>query len=205
MITVLTITLMITLMVSCVDTDIAWMSREQKAIFTYFHNLPNGHSTSNPCRFHVDITSIRWRPNFGEFRRHFHVLFRWNFANWKIQVVSMYFFWRNFDGRKIHVVSTYFFQCNFDSRKIHVVSTYFYRCNFAGQKCTLFPRNFFDAISMAEKFMLFPRTFFEVFLMVEKSTLFACAFFNVISMDKNLTSLLVSCMLMKTFEEVFLG
>ena len=131
MITVLTITLMRTLMVSCVDTDIAWMSREQKAIFTYFHNLPNGHSTSNPCRFHVDITSIRWRPNFGEFRRHFHVLFRWNFANWKIQVVSMYFFWRNFDGRKIHVVSTYFFRCNFGGRKIHLTTTYFFRCNFS--------------------------------------------------------------------------
>ena len=134
MITVLTITLMITLMVSCVDTNIVWMSREQKVIFTCFHNLPNGRSTSNLCRFHVDITSIRWRPNFGEFRRHFHVLFWWNFADWKIQVISMYLFWRNFDGRKIHVVSTYFFRCSFSRRNIHGVSTYFFRLNFDGRK-----------------------------------------------------------------------
>ena len=61
---------------------------------------PNGHTTSNPRRFDVDITSIRRRPNFDEFPRHFRVLFRCNF-----------------DGRKIHVVFTYFFQCYFAGRK----------------------------------------------------------------------------------------
>ena len=31
-------------------------------------------------RFHFDITSIRRRPNFGEFPCHFHVLFRCDFV-----------------------------------------------------------------------------------------------------------------------------
>ena len=84
---------------------------------------PNRHTTSNQRRFGVDITSIRGRPNFDEFPRHFHVLLRCNFANRKIHVVSTYVFRCNFDGRKIHVVSTYFFQCNFHGRKICIVST----------------------------------------------------------------------------------
>ena len=78
---------------------------------------PNGHTTSNPRRFDVGITSIRRRPNFDEFPRHFRILFRCNI-----------------DGRKIHVVSTYFLRCSFTGRKIYVVSMYFYRCNFAGRK-----------------------------------------------------------------------
>ena len=114
--------------------------------------LPNGHTTSNPRRFDVTVTSIRRRPNFDEFPRHFRVLFRCNF-----------------DGRKIHVVSTYFFRCNFDGRKIHVVS----------------------------------RTFISVISMVEICTLFLLTFFDVILMGKDLTSFLVSCKLMKTFEKVF--
>ena len=105
-------------------------------------HLPNGHTTSNPRRFDVDITLIRRRPNLDKFPRHFHVLFRCNFAR-----------------RKIHVVSTY--SCNFPGPKFHDVSTYFF--------CTLFLLTFLDAVLMG----------------------------------KNSASLLVSCKLMKTFEEVF--
>ena len=92
----------------------------------------------------------------------------------------------NFDGRKIHVVSTYFFRCNFAGRKIHVVSTYFFRCNFDGRKIHVVSRTFISVISM-----------------VEICTLFLLTFFDVILMGKNLTSFLVSCKLMKTFEKVF--
>ena len=117
---------------------------------------PDRHTTSNRRQFHVDITSIRWRPNFYEFPRHFHVLLIWKKVRgnnveiikiwsstyWsnihvdgpKFHVVSTYCFRRNFDGRKIGVVSTYFFRCNFAGRNIHVVSTYFFRCNFDGRK-----------------------------------------------------------------------
>ena len=110
----------------------------------------NGHTTSNPRRFDVDITWIRRRPNFDEFPRHFRVLFRCNF-----------------DGRKIHVVSTYFFRCNFDGRKIHVVSTYFFRCNFDGRKSTLFPRTFVDVILMVKKSTYLLRAFFDVISFIE--------------------------------------
>ena len=108
---------------------------------------PNERTTSNRCRFDVDITSIRRRPNFDEFPRRFHVLFRCNFSGRKIHVVSRYFFRCNFDGRKIHVVSTYFFRCNFDGRKIHLVYAYFFRCNFFrrnihGVPIYFFRRNF---------------------------------------------------------------
>ena len=83
-----------------------------------------------PRRFDMDITSIRRRPNFDEFLRRFHVLFRCNFADRKIHVVSTYFFRCNFDGRNIHGVSTYFFRRNFDGRIIHFVCKYFFRQNF---------------------------------------------------------------------------
>ena len=36
---------------------------------------PNGYTTSNRSRFHVDVTSIRPIPNFDEFPCHFRVLF----------------------------------------------------------------------------------------------------------------------------------
>ena len=90
-----------------------------------------------------DITSIRRRPNFDEFLRHFHVLFRRNFDGRKIHVVSTFFFRRNFNGRKIHVLSTYLFQCNFNGRKIHVVSTYFFWRNFDGRKIYVVSTDFF--------------------------------------------------------------
>ena len=114
---------------------------------------PKGHTTSNRRRSDLDITSLSQRPNFDNFIRRFDVLFRCNFADRKIHVVSMYFFRYNFDGRKVHVVSTYFFQCNFFCRNIHGVSTYFSRRNFYGPiihfVCTyFFQRNFdeFDVV-----------------------------------------------------------
>ena len=97
------------------------------------NSLANGHTTSNRRGFDEDIMSIRRRPNFDEFPRHFHVLFRCNFDGRKLHVVSMYFLRCNFVGRKFHVISTYFFQCNFNGRKIHIVSTYFFWCNFDGR------------------------------------------------------------------------
>ena len=148
---------------------------------------PNGHTTSNPRRFDVDITSILRRPNFDEFPRHFRVFFRCDF-----------------DGRKIHVASTYFFRCNFSGRKIYAVSTYFFDVISMVEKSALFPRTFFDAISMVEKSTLFPRTFISVISMVEIGTLFLLTFFDVILMGKDLTSFLVSYKLMKTFKKVFL-
>ena len=125
--------------------------------------FPNGHTTSNRRRFDVDIMSIRQRPNFDEFPSRFHVLFRCNFAD-----------------RKIHVVSTYFFGCNFDGGKIHVVSTHFLDVILMVEKSTLFPRTFFDVISMVKKSMSFPRTFFDVISFVEVSTVFLLTFFDVI-------------------------
>ena len=78
------------------------------------------------------------------------------------------------------------FRCNFDGRKIHVVSTYFFRCNFDGRKIHVVSRTFISVISM-----------------VEICTLFLLTFFDVILMGKDLTSFLVSCKLMKTFDKFF--
>ena len=183
---------------------------------------PNGHTTSNRRGFDVDITSIRRRPNFDEFPHHFHVLFRCDFAGRKIHVVSTYFFRCNFAGRKIHVVSTYFFRCNFAGRKshvvptyffrrnfagrkIHVVSTYFLRCNFNGRKIHIhiISKYFFRCNFDGRKIHVVSRTFISVISMVEICTLFLLTFFDVILMGKNLTSFLVNCKLMKTFEKVF--
>ena len=108
---------------------------------------------------HVESTSIRRRPNFNELSRRFHVLFRCNFADRIIHVVSTYFFRCNFDGREIHVVSTNFFRCNFDGGKIHVLSTHFFDVISLIEKSTSFPRTFFDVISIVEKSPSFPRTF----------------------------------------------
>ena len=89
------------------------------------------------------------------------------------------------------------------------------------EKSTLFPGTVFDVISMVEKSMSFPRTFFDVISVAEKSrlfprTLFRCNFsgrnIHVVSTyflrgncdGKKLTSLLVTCKLMKTFWEIFL-
>ena len=104
---------------------------------------PNRHTTSNPRRFNVDITSIRLILNLDEFLPHFCALFQCNLADRKNHVVSTYFFRCNFAGWKIHVISTYFFWCNFDGRKIHVVSTYFYGCNFDGRNMHVVFTDFF--------------------------------------------------------------
>ena len=108
-----------------------------------FNLPPNWHTMSNPRRFDVDIASIRQRPNFDEFLRHFRVLLPCNFAGSIIHVVSTYFFRCNLADRKILVISTYFFRCNFDGRKIHIVSTYFFRCNFDGRKILVISAYFF--------------------------------------------------------------
>ena len=55
-------------------------------------HIPNGHSTLNQPRFDVDIMSIRQRSNLDKFPRHFLILFRCNFADQKVHVVSRYFF-----------------------------------------------------------------------------------------------------------------
>ena len=71
--------------------------------------VPNGHSTSNWCRFDVDITSIgrkKISTNFHVISRNF---FKRNFERRKIDVVWTCFVWRNFDGQKIDVISMYFF------------------------------------------------------------------------------------------------
>ena len=118
------------------------------SVLSFSNIFPNGHTTSNPRRFDVDITSIRGKPNFDEFPLHFRLLFRRDFNGWKTHVVSTYFFWCNFDGRRIHIVSTYFFRCKFDGQKIHVVSTCFYQCNFDSRNMhvvvTYFFRRNFD-------------------------------------------------------------
>ena len=140
----------------------------------------------NKLTAEIHITSIHGRPNFDEFPRHFHLLFRCNFDGRKIHVVSTYFFQCNFAGRKIHVVFTYFSRSNFDGLKIRVVSMYVLRCNFGGRKIYVVSTYFFDVICL-----------------VEICTLFLLTFFDVILMGKNSTSFLVSCKLMKTFEKVF--
>ena len=74
-----------------------------------------------------------------------------------------------------------FFLCNFDGRKIHLATTQFFQCNFSRRNIYFVSTYFFDLI-----------------LMVEKSTLCFDKFWM------NLTSFLVSCKLMKTFEGVLL-
>ena len=56
---------------------------------------------------------------------------------------------------------------------------------------------------MVEKSTLSPRTFISVTSMVEIGTLFLLTFFDVILMGKDLTSLLVSYKLIKTFGNIF--
>ena len=84
--------------------------------------FPNGNTTSNQRRFHVDITSIHRRPSFLEFPRRFGV-----------------FFWRNFDSRKINV----FYSTLLPLAICCVISMV--------EKYTFFPCTFFDVISIVEK------------------------------------------------------
>ena len=100
--------------------------------------MSNRHTASNRRGFDVDITSIRRRPNFDKFPRHFRAHFRCDFA-----------------GRKIHVVSTYFFRCNFDGQKIHFVSRTFISIISMVEICTLFLLTFCDVILMGKDMPLF--------------------------------------------------
>ena len=109
----------------------------------FIYNVQKRYSPTGTCRFDMNFTLIRRRPNFDKSPRHFHVLCRCNFADRNIHVVSTYLFWCNYEGWKIHVVSTYFLQCNFDGRKIHVVSMFFFRCNFDGRKIHVVSTYFF--------------------------------------------------------------
>ena len=97
---------------------------------------------SNRRRLYVDIASIRWAPNFDEFRRHSHVPFPYHFADRKIHVVSTYFF----DGISLVEISTFFPRTFFN-----VISLV--------EKSTLFPSSFFNVIFMVEKSMSCARTF----------------------------------------------
>ena len=102
--------------------------------FQYFNQqhmeLPNGHTTSNRCWFHVDITSIRRRPNFDEFPRHFHVLFRCNFSDLKIHIVSTYLFGVSSMVQKSTLFSLNFFDVTLMSKNprwLHVLFSTKYR------------------------------------------------------------------------------
>ena len=115
----------------------------------------------NPHRVDVDITSIRQRPNFGEFPRH-----------------STYFF----DVTSLIEKSTSC-PCTFFDVILLVEKSMLFPCTFFGEislveKSTLFPRTLFDMISMVKKSTLFPRTFIGVILLVKKSTLFPLTFFR---------------------------
>ena len=151
--------------------------------------MSNGHTTSNPRRFDVDITSIRQRPKFDKFPRHF-------------RVISTYFFRRNFAGPKTHVAPTYSYVISVVKKFALLPRTLFDVISMV-EKPTLFPRAFIGVISLVEKFTLFPRTFLDVICLVEICTFFLLTFFDVILMGKNSASFLVSCKLMKTFKEVF--
>ena len=125
--------------------------------------------------------------------------------------------------RRIHVDSTSILRRYVEdqiSTNFHVVSAYLFDVNPIAEKSMSFPRIFFDVISLVEKSTLFPHTFLDVISMVEKSTLitriffdviclveictvFLLTFFDIILIGKNSTSFLVSCKLMKIFEEVF--
>ena len=85
----------------------------------------------------------------------------------------------------------------------HVIIAYFFDVISLVEIYMLFPLTLFYVISLVEIYTLFPLTLFYVISLVEIYTLFLLTFFDVILMGKNPTSFLVSCKLMKTFEEVF--
>ena len=117
--------------------------------------LINGHTTSNPRRFGVDIALIRRRPNFNEFPRHFRVLF---------DVISIVKESTSFPRTFFNEISLV--------EKFTLFPPTFFDIISMGEKSTLFPGTFIGVISLVEKSTLFPRTFFDVISMVEKSTLF---------------------------------
>ena len=119
--------------------------------------------------------------------------------------------------------STFFPRTFFDVISMVEKSTLFRR-TFIGvisvvEKSTLFPHIFFNVISMVEKSTFFPCTFWCSFngrkIHVVSTYFSSCNlsgrnihivstyFFEVILIGKNSTSFLVSCKLIKTFEEAF--
>ena len=94
---------------------------------------------------HVDITLIRWRPNFYKFPRHFHVLLRYNFGDWKIHVVPL-----TFSDAISMVEKSTLFSFTF----LGIISLVE---NFVGGFHVLF----FDVISMIEISMFFQCIFFR--------------------------------------------
>ena len=107
---------------------------------------------------------------------------------------------------RIHVDSTWILRRYIEDQiltNFHVISTYVFNEISMVEKSMLFSRTLFDIISMVEKSTLFLRTFFDVICLVEICTLFLLTFVDVVLMGKNSTSFLVSCKLMKIFEEVF--
>ena len=107
--------------------------------------------------------------------------------------------------RQIHVNSTWILRRYIEdqiSTIFLVISTYFFDVISMVEKSTLVPRTSIKVISLVQKSTLFPYTFFNVICLVEICTLFLLTFLDVVLMGKNSTSFLVSCKLIKTFEEV---
>ena len=104
--------------------------------------MRNGHTTSNWCRFHVNITLIHQGPNFDEF-----------------PVVSKYFF----DVFSLLEKSRSFPRTIFDVILLIEMFRLFPRPFFdvisLVKKSTLFLLTFFDVILMVEECSLFARTF----------------------------------------------
>ena len=145
----------------------------------------------SPCGIRVDSTStLRWYVDF-QISTNFHVIFTYFFDVISLVEKSTLFPLTIFDvismvGKPTLSPRTFF-------NLISMVETY-----------TLFQRTFFGVILLFKKSMLFPRTSFNVILMVSKFILFARTFFKEILMGKNSTPFLVSCKLMKSFNEVLL-
>ena len=94
--------------------------------------------TSNGRRFDVNIMSIRRRPNFDEFPRHFHVLFRCNFAD-----------------RKSTLFPRTFFDTISMVEKSMLFPLTFFDVILMEEKSTLSARTFFEEISMSKNLACF--------------------------------------------------
>ena len=99
-------------------------------------------------------TSIRRRPSFNKFLRHFHVLFQYNF-----------------DGQKTHVVSQTFVGIISLVEKSTLLPRTFFDVISLVEKSSLLTLTFSDVILMVEKSTLFARTFYDKISMSKNSTL----------------------------------
>ena len=129
------------------------------SVLSFSNIFPNGHTTSNPRQFDVDIKSIRRKPNFDEFPRHFCVLFRCDF-----EVEKSTWFPRAFFDVIFMVEKSALFPGSFSDVTSMV------------EKSTLFPRTFISVISMVEICTLFLRAFFDVILMGKDLTSFLVSY-----------------------------